>query len=156
MENEPLIRFNQERFSRIVRIEEDSHQARLIFLPSPDREAEYQDLMTELWHEMTQGKMKIRHISFRLNDSSQNPFLFTLENLDITKIFAARNGTLSLYLSDREVRELIRLSGQKDNSRPDKVAIYAFCPQAPEAGDNLTIFFAKNLESCLVEKTREL
>lgn len=156
MENEPLIRFNQERFSRIVRIEEDSHQARLIFLPSPDREAEYQDLMTELWHEMTQGKMKIKQISFRLNDSSKKPFLFTLENPDITKIFAARNGTLSLYLSDREVRELIGLSGQKDNSRPDKVAIYAFYPQAPEAEDNLTFFFTKNLESCLVEKTREL
>lgn len=155
MEDKALLSFlNQEKFAPIIRVLEDGRQTKLVFLSFEQKGiARYHELMAELWEGLTRARKKIASLSLQLQDSSGHPFSFALGELDFDKVSVARNGTISLYLTEREVGDLIRISGQRDNSRQSsRIAIYCFYPQAPEPKDNRTIFFVKDLDSCLIEE----
>lgn len=104
----------------------------------------------ELLQILFNKRLKLKSLSFSLKNQEEKNFLFNLENPDTSLSCASKNGALSLYLTDREVKDLQKRSGQRDNRVSNKTVIYAFDPENLN-DSNYTIFFTKDLQECVVE-----
>lgn len=105
--------------------------------------------IAELLQEIFRHKLKVKNFSFKLRNKEGNDFVFSLDDSNTELSCAAKNGTISLYLSPSEVVRLQTLSGQLDN-KTHRVAIFAFDPNNLK-DINYTIFYTDTLTSCVVE-----
>lgn len=104
----------------------------------------------ELLQILFNKKIKLKSLLFSLKNQEEKNFIFRLENPDTSFSCASKNGALTLYLKEREVKELQTQSGQHDNRVSNKTVIYAFDPENL-TDSNYTIFFTKDLRECVVE-----
>ncbi|MFA5023842.1 MAG: hypothetical protein WC523_02695 [Patescibacteria group bacterium] len=131
-------------------IEKNCQDIKIRFTASENQEEKNQ--IIELFNEIFHRQLKIKTLSFLLKDQTGQSFTFNLNDSDTSLAFVSKNGALSLYLKNGEVRELQALSGQLNNKTDHKAFIYTFDPEQP-TNSNYTIFFIKDLVACVIENS---
>lgn len=139
---------NDRRFQSLIELRETDLTLTIKF--SEPARISNKELMAEFLQRLLSAA-KVINFKFLLPKQDGGNFEFFVDKNSAASASAAKNGTISFNLNDREVLYLSRGTGQRDNRTDHKAIIYCFT-LGEKQENHLTIFFIKHLEYCQIEK----